>query len=87
MAKNKNKKTDQKICKKCGTPLPSTWKYKYCENCRRDRAETRRNVIAGVAGVATPLVIAKKDKILPLAQKAAPYIKSAVNTVARSLRK
>ena len=87
MSKNKTKETGQKGCKKCGTPLPSTWKYKYCENCRRDRAEKRRNTIAGAVGVTASVCIAAKDKIAPLAQKAAPHIIGVVNTVARHLRK
>lgn len=87
MSKNSTKETGQKACKKCGTPLPSTWKYKYCENCRRGRAEKRRNTIAGAFGVAVSVGIAAKDKIAPLAQKAAPHIKGVVNTVAKHLRK
>lgn len=84
---NKIKETGQRGCKKCGTPLPSTWRYKYCEDCRRDRAEKRRNTIAGVVGVTASVGIAAKDKIAPLAQKAAPHIKGVVKTVASHLRK
>lgn len=43
--KAKNKPvTEEKVCKKCGEPLVSTSKYKYCDNCRRARAKTRREV-------------------------------------------
>lgn len=83
----KSKETDQKTCKKCGTPLPSTWKYKHCENCRRDRAERRRNIVAGAVGVTVSVGITAKDKILPLVQKATPHINRAVNTVTGHLRK
>ena len=87
MSKNKTKEAEQRACKKCGTPLPSTWRYKYCENCRRDRAEKRRNTIVGAVGLTVSAGIAAKDKIAPLAQKAAPHIKCVVNTVAKHLRK
>lgn len=39
----------EKVCKKCGTPLTSKSKYKYCDNCRRERAKTRKE-IAGTVG-------------------------------------
>ena len=26
----------EKKCKKCGDPIRSTSKYKYCDNCRRE---------------------------------------------------
>lgn len=87
MPKNKTKETEQKTCKKCGTPLPNAWKYKYCENCRRDRAEKRRNKIAGTVSVAALVGIVAKDKIAPLAQKAASHIKGAVNTATKHLMK
>lgn len=40
----------EKICKKCGTPLTSKSKYKYCDNCRRERAKTRKEVGGTVVG-------------------------------------
>lgn len=43
--KAKNKPVmEEKVCKKCGEPLTSTSKYKYCDNCRRARAKTQREV-------------------------------------------
>lgn len=36
--------TAEKFCKKCGAPLTSTSKYKYCDNCRREKAKTRRQI-------------------------------------------
>lgn len=41
---------EQKICKTCGDPLSSKSKYKYCENCRRERAKARKE--AGGAAIA-----------------------------------
>lgn len=55
MKKNKEQniileeKSDTKVCKKCGDPLRSKSKHKYCENCRREKAKTRRE-IAGTVG-------------------------------------
>ena len=34
-------KSVTKVCKKCGDPLRSKSKHKYCENCRRQRAKVR----------------------------------------------
>lgn len=43
--KSKNENIlDERVCKKCGDPMRSTNKYKYCDNCRRERAKTRREV-------------------------------------------
>lgn len=36
--------SEERICKKCGDPLRSTSKYRYCDNCRRERAKARREV-------------------------------------------
>ena len=36
--------SEERVCKKCGDPLISTSKYKYCDNCRRERAKTRKEV-------------------------------------------
>ena len=35
---------EEKVCKKCGEPLRSTSKYKYCDNCRREKAKIRKEV-------------------------------------------
>lgn len=40
----------EKVCKKCGSPLTSKSKYKYCDNCRREKAKTRKEVGGMVAG-------------------------------------
>ncbi|MEG0547115.1 MAG: hypothetical protein RR313_09445 [Anaerovoracaceae bacterium] len=44
----------EKVCKKCGTPLTSKSKYKCCDNCRRERAKTRKEI----AGTVSALCIA-----------------------------
>ena len=31
--------SEERVCKKCGDPLRSTSKYKYCDNCRREKAK------------------------------------------------
>lgn len=41
---NKDSISGEKLCKKCGEPLRSTNKYKYCDNCRREKAKTRREI-------------------------------------------
>lgn len=41
-------KSVAKVCKKCGDPLRSKSKHKYCENCRRQRAKTRREILGTV---------------------------------------
>lgn len=43
---------DEKICKKCGDPIRSTSKYKYCDNCRRKKAKVRKEVGGAVVGLA-----------------------------------
>lgn len=43
---------DEKICKKCGEPIRSTSKYKYCDNCRREKAKARKEVGGAVVGLA-----------------------------------
>ena len=42
--KQNNVVSEERVCKKCGDPIRSTSKYKYCDNCRRERAKTRREV-------------------------------------------
>jgi len=40
---NKSKsevESTERFCKKCGEPLRSTNKYKFCENCRRTNTNT-----------------------------------------------
>lgn len=39
-AKNNDFTSEERVCKKCGDPLTSTNKYKYCENCRREKAKS-----------------------------------------------
>ena len=36
--KRKVEMNEGRTCKKCGAPLVSTSKYKYCDNCRREKA-------------------------------------------------
>ena len=48
---------EEKKCKKCGEPLPSTSKYKKCDNCRRKSAELKRNLFGCVAAVAGSLAL------------------------------
>lgn len=40
----------EKICKNCKEPLRSNSKYKYCESCRRKRAQRRRGILEGIGG-------------------------------------
>jgi len=42
----------EKVCKKCGSPLISSTKYKYCDNCRRERTKARKEVMGALGGVA-----------------------------------
>lgn len=48
-----------KVCKKCGNPIRSKSKYNYCENCRREQAKFRREVLGavGALGLAAVSVI------------------------------
>ena len=78
---------ERKACKKCGASLPSTWRYKYCENCRRERADKRRNAGAAIGGIALTVGIAAKNKIVPLAKKAAPYAGKALKDVMNHLKR
>ena len=61
-----------KVCKNknCQKPLPSDYKYKYCEACRNKRADKTKKVLkgigAGAAAVGTVvLAIATKGKFVP----------------------
>lgn len=42
--KNNTTNALEKTCKKCGEPLRSKNRYKYCDNCRRERAKVRRDL-------------------------------------------
>ena len=43
LKKRDNKQTvEERVYKKCGEPLRSTNRHNYCDNCRRERAKTRR---------------------------------------------
>jgi ribosomal protein S14 len=42
----------EKKCKKCGDPIRSTSKYKYCDNCRREKAKAQRDVGGAALGLA-----------------------------------
>lgn len=44
-------KSVTKVCKKCGDPLRSKSKHKYCENCRRQRAKTKREILGTVGAL------------------------------------
>lgn len=35
---------EERVCKKCGDPLTSTNKHKYCDNCRREKAKKCREI-------------------------------------------
>jgi|GEM_PF-1097344 len=84
---NDKHKTENMTCKKCGTPLPSTWRYKYCENCRRERTEKRRNIGAAIGGVALTMGITAKNKVVPLAKKAAPLAGKVIKNIAHQLKR
>lgn len=43
-AKKNEVLSEERVCKKCGDPLISTSKYKYCDNCRREKAKTCREI-------------------------------------------
>lgn len=50
MRKN-NPILEEKVCKRCGDPLRSTSKYKYCDNCRRENAKKKKEIGGAVLGV------------------------------------
>lgn len=67
--KNEN---DVKVCKnkKCQKVLPVGYKYKYCEACRTQHAQTAKRVLKGIgAGAATvasvAIVVVSDGKINP----------------------
>ena len=51
LKKDKVEIKDEKVCKKCGEPLRSTSKYKYCDNCRRERAKTTKEAVGTMGGL------------------------------------
>jgi len=50
MNKN-NTAPEERVCKKCGDPLRSTSKYKYCDNCRREKAKMKKEIGGAVLGI------------------------------------
>lgn len=50
-AKNEVDNAEQRVCKKCGEPLTSQNKHKYCDNCRRERAKARREALGAAGGL------------------------------------
>lgn len=42
---------EDKKCKKCGEPIPSTSKYKKCDSCRRKSAEFKTHMLEGAIGL------------------------------------
>lgn len=42
--KNNTEVVTEKACRKCGDPLRSNSKYRYCDNCRRERAKARKEL-------------------------------------------
>lgn len=43
--------SEERVCKKCGDPLRSTSKYKYCDNCRREKAKARKEMGGAALGL------------------------------------
>ena len=50
-AKKNEVLSEERVCKKCGDPLRSTSKYKYCDNCRGEKAKARKEVGGAVLGL------------------------------------
>lgn len=48
--------SEERVCKKCGAPLRSTSKYKYCDNCRREKAKTRKEIGGAVLSLGVMVV-------------------------------
>lgn len=50
-----NTKSDLKICKNknCRKTLPEGYKYRYCEACRNQHAQTAKNILKGIGVGAT----------------------------------
>ena len=40
-----------RVCKKCGTELPSDYKYNKCDSCRRKKAKIIREGLMFLAGL------------------------------------
>lgn len=54
-----NKKiAEERVCKKCGDPLRSTNRHNYCDNCRRERAKTRKETMELCLGVGVMVFLA-----------------------------
>lgn len=59
---------ENKLCKKCGRPLPEDYKYKICESCAMkyiNNLKKGMKVVLSVAGIvgATVISVATKGKI------------------------
>lgn len=48
--------SEEKVCKKCGDPLTSNSKYKYCDNCRREKAKTKKTVLTTFAALGIAVI-------------------------------
>lgn len=48
---NKSEAVEERVCKKCGDPLRSNSKYRYCDNCRREKAKTRKEILGAAGGL------------------------------------
>ncbi len=59
-----------KTCKKCGKPLPDSYRSKLCEHCMGKRAEALKNAGKAALSIAvmvggTVVAMATKGKISP----------------------
>lgn len=54
--KKNNTLPEERVCKKCGDPLRSTSKYKYCDNCRRENARMKKEIGGTVLGICAMLL-------------------------------
>lgn len=83
MTTNENT-SKERYCKKCGTPLPSTWKYKQCESCRLEHANKRRAAVgAAGAGLGADLAMLGKKALPLLKKKTVPAVKEKAKNVFR----
>lgn len=48
---HKAKEYSVRYCEKCGCPLPSEHKQKYCDSCNREDANKWRNIFSIVFGL------------------------------------
>lgn len=48
----------QRVCKRCGRKLPSTYNSDICEHCKAERNETGSQAIKGIGVVVGTLTIA-----------------------------